>query len=42
MREKVDGNLNIMGIKNWQTMARDHWDEERLYWKSTSRIDGSA
>jgi hypothetical protein len=25
-RDKVEENLNPMGIKNWQTMARDHWE----------------
>jgi len=25
-RDKFKENLNITGIKNWPTMARDHWE----------------
>jgi hypothetical protein len=25
-RDKFEENLSTMGIKNWPTMARDHWE----------------
>lgn len=25
-KDKFEENLNVMGIKNWPTMVRDHWE----------------